>query len=512
MIGLSGQVIMDDIVLTPLQGPPLSDWQAQLAFIQQTGARQISFASFVIQAKWLGADPLVSQAVNVLLHLLNGALAYRVFLRIGERNSPGSTQVFACIAGLIWILNPAHATTVLYSIQRMTLLAATGSFVIFYLALGTLSRRSIAFIAVVYPLAILAKENAILALPAALILRMMTAHSDQTRRRAYTSLSAATAVVLIVSLWAAPLLEIPLRYAAWDFTLPERLVLAPDILAQHFRMFLLPMPSSFSFYYDDYFIPGIDTLSLLKFFQLSALPILLMALYPLSNRFPIVAAGIALFFALHSVEGSVLALDLFFEHRNYIPSIGLAAAAGALLTGLARAHHRAPLTTAMIVAMYLVTCLGYRTYVIGDEMRLAIHHVDRHPASFRAAADAAYYAEGLRAAPTRNTPFQIEVEAINLVRTCSATPSPVPLNSFGSAAVPKRSLRLHETALVACASDPCAVSPAYIHRLSSTYLIESRVDSYRHRIEPLLAHFLRAHVTMECGVRANSRTPAQLAD
>ena len=43
----------------------------------------------------------------------------------------------------------------------------------------------------------------------------------------------------------------------------------------------------------------------------------------LRTRAPVLAFGILWFFAGHVLESTLLGLEIYFEHRNYLPSIGL---------------------------------------------------------------------------------------------------------------------------------------------------------------------------------------------
>ena len=89
--------------------------------------RPLSLLSFALQAPSWPADPADFQYVNVLLHLLNGALvallAYRVTRLFPESiASPGMLAVV--LAGL-WVIHPLLVSTSLMIVQRMTLLSAT---------------------------------------------------------------------------------------------------------------------------------------------------------------------------------------------------------------------------------------------------------------------------------------------------------------------------------------------------------------------------------------------------
>ena len=65
-------------------------------------------------------------------------------------------------------------------------------------------------------------------------------------------------------------------------------------------------------------------------FSLLALPALLALAWLVRHRQPLVAFGLLWFFAGHLSESTLLPLELYFPHRNYLPAIGLYLALGVL--------------------------------------------------------------------------------------------------------------------------------------------------------------------------------------
>lgn len=494
--GISGHVIMDDLVLSSLGNLPLTSWTDAWLFVQDHQSRHVSIASFALQAKLLGADPAVSRIINIGIHAANALLAGRV-AQLSARHSGYADLApeFGAATALIWAALPIHATAVLYPIQRMTLLGATGSLAVFILVLGPLTAFRLVLATGIYALAIASKENAILAMPAAFLFRgLLTGTAPHPRNLYLLLMGGSGAFIAFILLWNAELEE-ALRYSAWDFSLVERMLLAPAVLTEYAVATLLPLPQDFSFYYDDY-LEGISRpLNHFYLLMLVAAPTVFLALYKWAEHNRLAAAGAALFILLHVVESTALAIDLYFEHRNYLPAIGLAISLIAILMHRRTFTSGKKLTLAAYFAFLLCT-LGYRSSVIGDEIALTRHHLAHHPTSFRSIADAAAFGVEIPAEVFRRFPHPIELQAISLRKECIGAP---PLHELPKTLgpVPKRSLRLHADTLRLCA-DPCRVPERYLLRLANAYLLNGRIDSYRVRFERQLMEMQERRREKKC--------------
>ena len=100
---------------------------------------------------------------------------------------------------------------------------------------------------------------------------------------------------------------------------------------------------------------------------------------------PLAAFGVLLFFVGHALESSVFALELVFEHRNYLPAIGICLALAALAAQWLTAR-RATLLLATLALLYaLVTASMTPTW--GNAGALYASFFEAHPRSLRARAN-----------------------------------------------------------------------------------------------------------------------------
>ncbi|MGB1142043.1 MAG: hypothetical protein ACPG1A_14160, partial [Halioglobus sp.] len=103
------------------------------------------------------------------------------------------------------------------------------------------------------------------------------------------------------------------------------------------------------------------------------------------RKFPLVAFAFLFYLVGHSMESTVLPLELYFEHRNYLPSVGMAIL---LVVALHRTCTRAeslrfaPCLVGILLGLSVL--LALRALAWGDSFSLAQRNVLNHPDSPRA--------------------------------------------------------------------------------------------------------------------------------
>ena len=306
------------------------------------------------------------------------------------------------------MLHPVNLTAVLHSWQRATLLSAF--FVLAGMALFVIGRtwqlegKRGGFLMVptalfvFTPLAALAKENGAL-LPLFLFLiewiffRFDAQHTrDRRNTRVFWLL---TAGVLLAGgmYFLARHGWLMGGYGRRAFTVEQRVLTECRVLVFYLKSILLPRGAELSLYHDD------CPLSTGLFAPWTTLPSLtLMALLAaagiaMRNRAPVFAFGVLFFLVGHSIESSVIALELVHEHRNYLPSVGVLFAAIYYLTALgSRLAARTPRprlasTATAVAASVLVTSFAFvtatRARTWSDPLELASVGVTYHPTSSR---------------------------------------------------------------------------------------------------------------------------------
>ncbi|MFN4312632.1 MAG: hypothetical protein ACK4FK_18770, partial [Ferrovibrio sp.] len=333
--GLPGGFYFDDfaqLVLNPFVQieAPSSGALLKAAASSTSGptGRPLSMVSFALDYWRLGGlTPAGFKQINLFLHLINGLLVAWLtsqLLRALGAPSPAARQA-TWLAAAFWLLNPLHVSTVLYTVQRMTLLSS--GFMIAGL-LGYVAARqrgrwawALASLGLGTGLATFSKENGLLAPAYAAIIEVFVlrfAGLPAGARRAYLLLYgvgavflAATVAVLVADPdWAAR------SYAGRSFSLSERLLTQLRVLAFYQRQALLPDLNAMGLYHDDYPLskglwhPPSTAVALAWHLLLLATSALL------RRRAPLAGLGLAWFYVSHLLESTIWPLELVFEHRN----------------------------------------------------------------------------------------------------------------------------------------------------------------------------------------------------
>jgi len=337
--------------------------QATLSSPSSEFKRPLASLSFALNYLAAGLNPYWMKLTNLLIHLLNGLLVYILALTLLSLAAPDAAKErdrrIAALIATGWMLLPINLTGVLYVVQRMETMA--NMFVLIGLigyaagrqrmranpntktAQQKIARRSgfllCAFsITVPTAIGILAKETAaMLPLYAFLIEWIVLGFRSETMRENDTTsarLRVDSRLVLLFLFvlalplaagiaWLLPGVLNPLTWSTRDFTLHTRLLSEARIVVDYIGWTLLPTPHALSFYNDDFQISGSLFNPWTTFTSILTLIALVACIYWLRSRRPLVALGIALFLGCHLLTGTILPLELIYEHRNYFASFGL---------------------------------------------------------------------------------------------------------------------------------------------------------------------------------------------
>ena len=420
--GLYGGYVFDDYpnivdnVGVHVTHSTLANW-ANAAWSSPASTFHRPLASLTFAANWFfsGSDPMPMKAVNIGIHLLNGVLLYlmlRELLRAWRARrgvdviDEAAAHRLALLVAAAWLLLPVNLMAVLYVVQRMESLCQVfvlaGLWGYLYgrrrmLTAADAAGERVGFVQAALGIVLgtgiglLSKESSVL-LPvyAFLVECTLLGFASRSRTRDRRVLGLYVFVLLLpAALGLAWLLPGIFRPAAWDgrsFNLGERLLTEARVLVKYLRWTLFPDPVSLSLYHDE--MP----LSTGLFKPWTTLPaiVFLAALLGLAiwlrKRRPLVSLGILWFFAAQLLTGTVIPLELVYEHRNYFASIGVLLAAFTIVLGLRRTIVL-PIVRGTLVAVLLMWCAGV-TYLRAQDwsnpLRLAIAEASRHPDSPRA--------------------------------------------------------------------------------------------------------------------------------
>lgn len=414
--GLSGDYMFDDmqnlLLNTRLDFETLDLESLQSASLSSgsgTLRRPVSMASFALNRYFFGMHPFSYKVINLVIHLLTGIgllLLGRLLLksyRAGHHPdlSPAIITWLPVIVSGIWLVHPLNLTSVLYIVQRMTSLATL--FTVLGLCCYTLGRYRLiregsgwtwilGGLFLFGGLAVFSKENGALLPLYMLVIEMTLFRFRNSENKFDKRVAIFFSLFLLLPaggflLW---LLQQPGAlqhgYLNRDFTLSERILTETRVLVFYLKQILLPSVSELGLYHDDIRISRSLLEPVTTIYAIATLTSILVAALLLVRKVPLVSLGILWFFAGHTLESTILPLEIAHEHRNYLADYGIILAAVAALLQI-QGRQLAPYIN--IVTPPLFICLfAYTTFARAeqwsDNVNQAVFEAIHHPDSPRA--------------------------------------------------------------------------------------------------------------------------------
>lgn len=402
--GLAGPFLLDDFdAIFPLaraQADGLGTWDVLRQAPAHIRLRWLSNASFLASQALSGTawppSAFAFKAGNLAIHLACGllvALLARQVARVAGHEARRAGHV-AVIAAALFLLHPLLVSTVLYPVQRMAqlstlfLLACACAYVHWRARYATLTpaghARGLLAVLGFALLAFSSKESGALAPLLVLVLEITLfrwpAADSPHRARFDTGFGLACAAPLVLGAVAMGVRwkSILGGYARRDFTLEERLLTEVHVLADYLGQIFLPRPGGMGLMRDDFPIvaaPGVATVAIAALLLAA-----IIAAIALRRRWPLAALGVLWFFAAHALESTFIALELVFEHRNYLALFGPALLVAA---GLSR-WPRAGLAAGALLAAALGGLTAQRAHDWRSQDAWLASEVANHPGSLRA--------------------------------------------------------------------------------------------------------------------------------
>ncbi len=410
--GQAGPALLDDatsvLVIGDLKQHPEMAWD--FIFGDNSGplGRPVSMVSFVLEKLLLDGSLETSKRVNILLHLCNGGLVIWLFWLLFRFIATPGYRWLALVLGAAWLLSPLYVSTVLYVVQRMAMLCTTFmlcaciSYVYWRekLQRGRFSIPRLGLVGLNILLAIFAKENAVVVIPVLLLLETLWFQFAGERGEpvlwlqritlGLIALGAVTVVVVLVADYGGLAAAFRHRY----FTLDERLLTQTRVVWDYVWQLYWPDVLPMGLYHDDAVVStSLNQPPSTKYAIAAWLGVLVLLVTLMFWRWGrYLALGIAWFLIGHSIESTVFSLELYFEHRNYFPGIGLFLLIGSVFSLLVRCwpQIKSPLLVYLACyALWLSSLTGSQVQIWSSHPLLILNNLNAHPDSFRANADMA---------------------------------------------------------------------------------------------------------------------------
>lgn len=364
--------------------------------------RWLGMLSFAANYYVHGLQPWGYKFVNLLIHLLNGLLVWRVTIHLLQLRdsvqggtSAANHKLAALALAALWLVLPINFTTAQYIGQRLESLSNT--FVLLGLLVYLRQRRrdwAGEPVGARLPLALLGftaigltvKESAVL-LPlfvacVEFVLPGLKRRDGSLSPAMLGALTTCLALPLLAGLyWLSTWIGTERAYSR-GFDSVERLFTQARVLWLYLRWSLLPNLNDLTLYHDDIVVSRGWLSPWTTLPALAGISGLLGFAVWVRRRAALLSLGILWYFAGHALTATVIPLMLAFEHRNYFPSFGLLLAAFAILAFDTRLlQPRLRIFVFLAAALFYAGTTHLRALEWSDPLRLAASEAAKRPSS-----------------------------------------------------------------------------------------------------------------------------------
>jgi len=409
------------IIYNPVLQSPI-DYQA---VIDKHGARMVSYVLLALQSEIFNYQASGYHYAGIFFHALMVLTVYLFALQLFKQSCLQHCHRLAFITGVIFAVHPQNSQAVIYIVQQTAIYVS-----LFYLAailFFILMRQSdsaiyrtlyIALLIVSSCLAMLSKQNAI-TLPIALLLVEWCFFKQYTKRFITVLFSFALFCLTALSLFKGFNIE-QLANFINKATIENDLIPREhyfytqiDIVAGYIYQFFYP--ANFRLEFD---LPIISSITDVHPTSLLLHLSLLASAFYLRRKQALIAFGILFYYLTLSVESSIIPItDIAFEHRTYLPNVGLVVALTSFLNIIYEKYKQnsafkwCALSTVLASCLYLIFTTHYRVNQWANPKLFYENEVKLSPKSARAYTELAkIYIE------EKNCPLAIGVSehAVNL--------------------------------------------------------------------------------------------------
>ncbi len=353
--------------------------------------RPVPMLSFALNHYWGGSDVFLYHLVNLAIHIIT---AYGLFLFLqltlsGLQYPKEKAFLVSLLASLFWLSNPLQTQAVSYIVQRMTGLGAMFYiYSIYFYARARLSSHRAFYLTLCVLTALLAfgsKQNTF-ALPLFIFIYeafvIRREKLDFIRKKEfYLSLALLLLLFLIIAAALYPEFRALFSpYTGMVYVIKERALTQARVLFIYISLFLLPMPSRLSIEHDlvlsrSLFEPQ-STL-----FAVAGIAIILTYCAVNIKKRPFFAFFALWYLGNSALESFYVGIAMIYEHRAYLPSLGLAAImSGWVVEVIHERRHHWYLLPAVIILTFSVHAYK-RNHVWNDPVTLWSDAVRKAPFS-----------------------------------------------------------------------------------------------------------------------------------
>ena len=342
------------------------------AFKSPSRKRPLSNISFALNYYLHGYNVVGFHVVNLLIHICTGFFLYflikSTFLTPVLESRYGNYMWISFFTAAIWMVHPLQTQSVSYVVQRMNSLCAMFYMLsILFYARFRLSRQQKnkwwLFLGCILAGALaLASKQIAATLPVFIIVYEWYFFRDLDLKwlKNHIPLLAGflllAAVIALALLGSNPLDRVLEGYKNRDFTLTQRLLTEPRVILFYLSQLLWPHPSRLNLDHD---FPLSNSLldPMTTIFSIITIAALIGLAVVTARKQRLLSFCILWFFGNLVIESSILALEIIFEHRIYLPSMAFS-----LIVALAVCRWVKPAWLQAVLLCTMVTAGAIWTY------------------------------------------------------------------------------------------------------------------------------------------------------
>ncbi|MDH3532312.1 MAG: hypothetical protein OEO82_05235 [Gammaproteobacteria bacterium] len=368
--------------------------------------RPLALATFALQAESWSQGPAAFLSVNILIHLLNAiVLAWCLYrLALLQALEAHRAVIIAAAAAAMWVLMPLLSTATMLVVQRMTSLSAL--FVLLGLGCYLLARSRIetapsgalvgmsASLVIGTALATLCKESGLLLPVFVLVVEATLLRCPKSvtlrRWRVWQLVFLVLPTVALLAFLASLVSYSESTAARRGFDGWERALTQTRILWLYLVKAVVGAPGQLGIFQD---MPRVSRSLFEQATLLASFAWIMLACAAVvwRRRYPLASLAVLWYLAGHLLESTVVPLELYFEHRNYLPVVGpLYAVASLLLAGSTRLR---TVAAAVITAFLLLNAYFLYSFASlwGEPSLASRYWAMKYPDSVRAVMTMATY-------------------------------------------------------------------------------------------------------------------------
>lgn len=397
--GVSGAAIFDDFRVLNIISEigTINSFDRLLRYLMMsevsTLRRPLPMLSFLLDSPGGVVDTVHIKQTNIAIHVFNFFLVsvFTVLLisNFSEKKEITlASIVVALLVALLWAINPLQVSTVSYMVQRMAMMSSTFvllALIVYLMVLRTsfFSGDKIKFIAcfllfgLLMLASVLSKENGILLSIFVLLIRFYWYRERSCDRLFDTSWLVFYSVIplFLLVFYFGLNWDVYLRvYEHRNFDMIQRVFTQWRILFVYLQQILITDIDMMGLFVGERIVISESLFRpITTLLSIFGIVVLLACSFFFRKRFPLISFGIIFFFTGHLLESTFLPLEMYFEHRNYLPQIGVWMSVVGCFYAL-----QITIKSGLMVTFVFVVLFSYSgaTYLLaskwGDNLNLAI--------------------------------------------------------------------------------------------------------------------------------------------